>query len=401
MIDDPRPAGEATHLALTHTKLAEEQKRLERVLAAMGPAGDGPTLLVVGSIHGNEPAGYLASQRVVFALTNRRQDLRGRVVFLVGNRRALADRIRYVDRDLNRAWTHERVALLRTGVSGDDHEDTEQLELLHEIDAVLEAAKGPVHLLDLHTTSGSGGAFSAVSDSLANRAIALQIPVPLVLGLEELVDGTLHDYLGSRGALTLAFESGQHDEPRAVDRAEAAIWIMLAATGIAPEGGYPEMATSRKLLWQDTRTLPRVFEMRYRHPVLPGDDFVMREGFRNFQPITSGEALADDRGGPVHAPEDARLLMPLYQAQGTDGFFVVREFRPFWLHLSRALRVLRLNRIVHWAPGVRRHPDRPGAYLVNKRVARWYALQLLHLLGFRKYKEAGDFLILLERHHDD
>ena len=127
----------------------------------------------------------------------------------------------------------------------------------------------------------------------------------------------------------------------------------------------------------------------------------MRDGYQNFQPIQSGEEIADDRRGPVRVGEDARLLMPLYQAQGSDGFFVVREFRPFWLHLSYALRVLGLNRIVHWAPGVRKHPDRPGAYVVNKNVARWYALQLLHLLGFRKHKEVGDVLIVLERSHDD
>ncbi len=374
---------------------------MDRVLAALGPQGDGPTLLVVGSIHGNEPAGFLASQRVVSLLADRAEGLRGRVVFLVGNRRALADGMRYIDRDLNRAWTPDRIETLRSAGLGSDHEDLEQLELLDEIDGVLAAARGSVHLLDLHTTSGSGGAFSAVADSLANRAIALQIPVPLVLGLEEMVDGTLHDYLGGRGALTLAFESGQHDEPRAVDRAEAAIWIMLSATGVAPEAGYPETSAARKLLQRDTRHLPRVVEMRYRHPIGPGDGFVMRSGYQNFQPIQLGETIADDHNGPVQVQEDARLLMPLYQSQGNDGFFVVREFRLFWLHLSHALRVLGSNRIVHWAPGVHRHPDRPGAYVVNRRVARWYALQLLHLLGFRKHEEAGDVLIVLERKHPD
>ena len=374
---------------------------MDRLVAALGPQGDGPTLLVVGSIHGNEPAGFLACQRVVASLADRESGLRGRVVFLIGNRRALADGARYIDRDLNRSWTPDRVEALRSEGIGEDHEDLEQLELLNEIDGVLATARGAVHLLDIHTTSGSGGAFTAVADSLANRAIALQIPVPLVLGLEELVDGTLHDYLGGRGALTLAFESGQHQEPRAVDRAEAAIWLLLSATGGAPDSGYPETATARKLLQRDTRHLPRVVEMRYRHPVDLEDGFVMREGYQNFQPIQSGEEIADDRRGPVRVGEDARLLMPLYQAQGSDGFFVVREFRPFWLHLSYALRVLGLNRIVHWAPGVRKHPDRPGAYVVNKNVARWYALQLLHLLGFRKHKEVGDVLIVLERSHDD
>ena len=37
--------------------------------------------------------------------------------------------------------------------------------------------------------------------------------------LEEMVEGTLHDWMGQMGAVTLAFEGGQHQETAAVDRA--------------------------------------------------------------------------------------------------------------------------------------------------------------------------------------
>jgi succinylglutamate desuccinylase len=51
----------------------------------------------------------------------------------------------------------------------------------------------------------------------------------------------------------------------------------------------------------------------------------MRPGYVNFQPIQQGEHLANDTTGPVLAPEDGLILMPLYQPQGSDGFFVVQE----------------------------------------------------------------------------
>jgi succinylglutamate desuccinylase len=51
----------------------------------------------------------------------------------------------------------------------------------------------------------------------------------------------------------------------------------------------------------------------------------MRPGYANFQPIRRGEHLADDASGPVLAPEDGLILMPLYQSLGTDGFFLVQE----------------------------------------------------------------------------
>ncbi|MBK6950183.1 MAG: hypothetical protein IPH16_20770 [Haliscomenobacter sp.] len=62
-------------------------------------------------------------------------------------------------------------------------------------------------------------------------------------------------------------------------------------------------------------------EIIWRHPVEPEDQFRMEPGFQNFDPVRIGQRLATDRNGPVLAKVDARILMPLYQAQGEDGFF--------------------------------------------------------------------------------
>ena len=375
----------------------------ERTLADLGSASRGRTLVVVSGIHGNEPAGVQAAHRVAGELEPLAARLRGRAVFLVGNLSALRAGLRYVDRDLNRAWTRAGVAALRNGgpPAGEWHsEDREQLELLQELDEILDESIGSAVVLDLHTTSGDNGLFSTVADTLDNREVALALPVPLVLGLEELVDGTLHDYLATRGCATLAFESGQHREPRAEERARAAIWIILEAIGLLPESENRELAASRKLLSRAGRRLPRVLEMRYRHPVVPGDGFHMRPGYKNFQSVERGEVLAGDRTGPLRAPEAARVLMPLYQVQGSDGFFVVREFSPLWLKVSRALRMSGLARIVHWLPGIRRHPEQEAAFVVDRRVARWYALQVLHLLGFKRDRTEGEMLYVRRRSHE-
>lgn len=374
-------------------------KGVVRTLGRYGPADRGATLVVVSGLHGNEPAGVIASQRVCRSLDSFER-FRGRVWFVVGNVAATAAGVRYLDRDLNRAWTPRQIHALRNGSGAHSTEDVEQKELLDLIDSVIDEAPEEVFLLDLHTTSGPGASFSTVADTLANRRLALAYPVPVVLGLEELVEGTLHDYMGQRGITSVAFESGQHGEPEAVDRAEAAIWITLASTGVVRRDELPMLDAAFRTLARGHGHLPKAVEMRYRHPIVPGDGFRMRDGFRNFQPIRRGELLASDVDGEVCSPESARLLMPLYQAQGSDGFFVVREFRPIWLAVSRALRRARLDRVVHWLPGVRRHPDQPEALVVNRRVARWYALQVLHLLGFRRHLDLGDKLVVHRRVHD-
>jgi len=372
-----------------------------RVLGELGPDGTGPTLLVVSGLHGNEPAGVVASQKVVSALSDRAEALRGRIHFLTGNRSALAAGVRYLDRDLNRAWTPARLRLLRAGAPPGfeldvAREDREQRELLAELERVLELS-GPAYALDLHTTSGPDGVFTTIGDTLENRSLARALPVPLVLGLEELVEGTLHEYLGERGVVSLAFEAGQHVELEAVARAEAAIWILIGVTGLLPESELPELHEARRLLARTGRRFPRVLEFRYRHALLDGDGFRMRAGYRSFVPVVPGEVIGDDHGGPVRSPERGRLLMPLYQPQGQDGFFVVREFRVAWLHVSQLLRGLGVGRVVHWLPGIHRHPAIPGGLVVNRRIARWYPLQILHLLGFRRHIEDGDRLVVLQR----
>ena len=375
---------------------------VDRVIGRVRGARPGPTLLCVGGLHGNEPAGVQGLRRVLDRLAPRAYAMRGDFVALSGNRAALALGRRFIDRDLNRAWNDERIDHLRGARDlGVVAEDREQVELLEAIEAVVEAARGPVYFLDLHTTSGHGGPFTTFGDTLSNRDLAAHIPVPMILGLEELVDGTLLAFLGGHGIVGVAYESGQHDEPRAVDRAEAGIWLTVATVGLLEQTHLPEATEGWKLLAHDSGHLPKAMEMTYRRDIGPLDSFVMNPGYQNFQPVKAGEVVAHDVHGPIHVERDARILMPLYQKQGDDGFFLVREFSPFWLRASYILRSLRVDRWVHRLPGVSLDPSMPDAVVVDKRVARFGAQQLFHLLGFRKHEDAGPRLVMRRRRFDD
>ena len=372
-------------------------RNVERVLGRIHGAEAGPTLVFVAGLHGNETAGVEALQRVLAQLAESDTRIRGDVVALAGNRRALAVGRRFIERDLNRAWTTARMKALRERASlNGDAEDREQAELLSEIERAIDAARGSVTLMDLHTTSGHGGVFSTISDRLPNRAFGLAIPAPLVLGLEEQVDGTMTEFFDREGHVTLSFESGQHEDPESVDRAEDAIWIALEHVGLLREPAGPA-AEARRRLKKEFAGLPRVVEVRHRHPIDPKDEFAMLEGYRSFQTVRQEELLGHDRNGPVRTPEDGRLLMPLYQEQGEDGFFLVREFKPFWLAVSERMRRWNLERFVHLLPGIARVGREQEVLYVNRLVARWYALELLHLLGYRKEREGRRRLIVVRR----
>jgi len=380
----------------------EEPVAVERVLGRVSGKRPGPTLLCIAGLHGNEPAGVSAASTVLERLAPRARVMRGDVVALAGNRRALAAGCRFIDRDLNRAWTDERLdRMRREGRLNGTAEDHEQVELLGAIEEVVGAARGPVYVLDLHTTSGGGGPFTTFGDTLPNRAFATHLPVPMILGIEELLEGTLLAFLGGHGLVAVVYETGQHTEPAAADRAEAGIWLEIGALGLLPERHLPEARTARAFLRGDTEALPRLMEMRYRHPIGPEDQFRMNPGWENFRPVEPGQPLARDVRGEIVANQGGRMLMPLYQAQGEDGFFLIREFAPFWLRVSRVLRTLRADHLLHLLPGVGRDPARPDTLIVRKHVARWYALQLFHLLGYRRVEDAGDHLLVRRRRYDD
>ncbi len=376
-----------------------------RLLGSHGGDTAGPLVIGIGGIHGNEPAGVRALQQALEALRCSNAPFRGRFVGLAGNRAALARGRRYIHEDLNRLWFPERIQRLRDGHGSVDatSEEAEQRELLAALDTQLAQRNGPVVCLDLHTTSAAGSPFVVIGDTLLNRRFAFGLRAPVVLGLEERLESTILNYLGERGYVAVGFEGGQHDSPSAVTIHMAAIRSVLATAGCirakdfpAPHGGRDGSAAEAT----EGRAAPVVVEIRDHHVIREGDDFVMEPGFTNFQPVERGQLLARDRGGPVLARESGQILMPLYQGQGRDGFFLVRRVRPFWLRVAERLRRLRFERFLPVLPGVRRYADHPATLVVDPRIARWFVVELFHLLGFRKRRSREGKLIVSRRWHE-
>lgn len=371
------------------------------LIASIWGSRPGPTLIILGGIHGNEPAGVLAAQRVRLRMQKRSVALRGEVVLLRGNTRALEQRVRYIDVDLNRQWTTEnvRTAALEKQDLPEVSELCEQTELLTIVREVVSRARGEIYFLDLHTTSAHGQPFATIGDTLRNRRFALTFPLTIVLGLEEQIDGTMLEYMNNLGAITMGVEAGQHEAITSVDHHEAVIWNAAASTGNLLRKDLPELDQSRSLLNRASGGR-RVVEVRHRHAIVPEDHFKMEPGFRNFQAVRHGEILAGDRRGEIKACETGLILLPLYQPLGNDGFFLGREVERFWLTLSALLRKLKIGHYVYLLPGVRRDPVNENVAIINTRIARILPLQVFHLLGFRRLRWTDKYLFVSRRSYD-
>jgi succinylglutamate desuccinylase len=367
-----------------------------RVIDAWDDGRPGATVVLVGAMHGNEPAGPLAIASVLEQLRARRLPLRGRVVGVLGNRAALDASRRYLGRDLNRAWSRAEVKALFDDAPGHDlPEDHEQRDMLRAIAPLLAAAEQPVVFLDLHSTSGDSPPFTCMADVLRNRGIGLALPLPLILGIEEILDTTLLGYFCDLGHVAVAVEGGRSDDPDTVRNHEAAVWLALVAGGALPGAALPELPRHHERLAAAAQGRPRVVEIRHRHAARDG--FAMRPGFASFVPVRRGQVVADDAEGPVRCPQDGLMLMPRYQGQGDDGFFVARAVSPRWLRLSASLRRRRLDRLVPLLPGVRRDPADPDRFLVDPRVARWQVVNVFHLFGYRHVRSRGEAVVFSRR----
>jgi succinylglutamate desuccinylase len=298
-----------------------------RLIGELRGAAPGPTLIVIGGVHGNEPAGIVAARAALGALV--RDGMCGEVIALIGNLRASAVGRRCLTEDLNRMWTAERLAEARAASAGDEPpggdaviELRELAELAAAIEQGIARARGPVFLLDLHTTSAAGFPFAVVGHTAEHHRFAQAFPLPGIVGLQEALPGVLSGYFGHRGCVTLAIEGGQHTTRAAADNLAAVIAIALEATGIIDEA--PGAAAARAYLAGVRGALPHRIEVVIRHAVRPEHGFRMEPGFANLERVAAGTLLARDASGEIRAPFDGVVLLPLYQPEGDDGFFFGR-----------------------------------------------------------------------------
>ncbi len=367
-----------------------EQREIGRLVGRAA----GPTLVVIGGMHGNEPGGARAAKRVLERLSRSDVEVTGEVIALAGNLAGLRVGRRYQKKDLNRQWSDERVSVLRAQAEADDDaEDREQRALLAVIEAAIARARGPVYVADLHTTSAPGIPFVITGDTLAQRKLAVAFPLPVVLGLEEQLDGALSEYWTRRGCVTFAVEGGQHQDPASIDSLAAVLLVAVRATGVASGTLEQETSEARRLLAQRRGDLPHVMEVVSRHAITENDRFSMEPGFRNLDRARAGQRLARDVRGEILAPRDGLVILPLYQPHGSDGFFWGREMSELRLAVSEVLRRLGVGRALGLLPGVRRDAG-ASRFVIDPRFAKVYPPGLFQLLGYRRARPGTDGLVV-------
>lgn len=302
-----------------------ESLAIGRVLGKYTKRKKGPALMVTAGVHGNEPSGIFAFRRVWQILTERNVSMEGELIGFAGNLEALSQNVRLIDKDLNRVCFVENEIKLKNGEDLGYHESREFLALIHEFEKVRHGDITEVFFLELHTTSSASQPYISVNRDEGSYVFASKFPLFIVKGIEDYIPGHVDYYLNHKGLKGCTVEAGQHDSLSAIENHEAAIWIALTALGCLRKEDVPDYAHHYENLKRSVIGVENAFEVIYKYEIGEEEVFKMKPGYVNFQKISKGEILATSDGRNIVSEWDGRIFMPLYQAQGKDGFFVVQE----------------------------------------------------------------------------
>lgn len=379
-----------------HSNAIDKSISFERIIGKITGELEGPTVVFFGGIHGNETAGVFALKDVFSKINS--QQVKGSIYGIAGNLKALKCNQRYIKKDLNRLWLNGITEVLekKREISEDEEEQKELNTILKDI---IDKESGPFYFIDLHTTSSKTLPFITINDALINRKFSKLFPVPIVLGIEEYLDGPLLSHINQLGYVSLGFESGQHTEASAISNSVAFIFLCLVFAKAINKNNiykYDAYYSQLEIAAEDNN---EIFEVVYLHRIKEKEVFKMKTGFKSFQNINKGQLLAISNEKNITSPYKAKMFMPLYQTKGKEGFFIIKKINPFFLKLSEILRRIKIDNLLIILPGITWQNKKEGILQVNLKVAKFMAKPIFHLLGYRnkQFNETNIYLFNRER----
>lgn len=307
---------------------------MDRVIGRYSQNTDGPLLVAIGAMHGNEPAGVEAIRTVIELLEREKKikphfEFRGTLLGLIGNLEAFSQKLRFIDKDLNRSWSFDTYQIIKDMPAS--QLSSEQIEMLSIIRALRVEIENhqpkEIIVLDLHTTSAHGGIFSITSEDPMSIRMAIELHAPVIRGMLDNISGSsIHFFDGKNMGIpttAIAFECGQHEDPESVYRGVAAIINCMRTIGCV--NAHDVENKHDEILINFSQNLPKVNRLIGKYSIQHSGQFEMLPGFKSFDKVSTHQLLAYDGGVEVRCPQDAMILMPFYQKMGEDGFFLIVE----------------------------------------------------------------------------
>lgn len=255
---------------------------------------EGPHVVLVSLVHGNEYAGAVI---LADLLRSGFRPLRGKLTIGFANLAAF-DRFdpsnptasRYIDEDMNRVWDDFTLFGMRHSA---------ELDRAREIRPIIDSAD---ILLDLHSMLWASDPLLLCGTSISGRVLGLKICTPdLVVadtghtGGKRLIDYGHFTENSTRQAAAILLEAGLHWQPETIRQCQDTVLALLHHTGMIHQPGQP--ATSRFAMVMKTvtaRTNRFQFVREFR-----GGDMIEK----------AGTLIAHDGDEKIFTPEDHMMMI--------------------------------------------------------------------------------------------
>ncbi len=240
-----------------------------------------PEVAVVAGIHGDEPCGVRAVER----LLRDKPAVNRPVKLIIANEEALEAQVRYLEEDLNRAFP------------GDPDAETHEGRLAHELATELEGCL----TFSMHSTQSHADPFALVNGlSETAREICPQLPVASIVDTTHFSDGRLFTT-----SETIEVECGLQGSETAAENADRLTRAFLTAVDVLPG----DTVRTELPVYQLTDCIPKKRADQY-------EVFV-----DNFEQVDPGAAFAAADGEPRVAEESFYpVLMSSYGYKDVFGY---------------------------------------------------------------------------------
>lgn len=260
---------------------------------------EGPRLLVLGAVHGNEPCGTKAIQKVLEEIEAGQISItKGSVTFIpICNPKAYEQNVRYVESNLNRHLYPK------------DAPRTYEDNIANELCPYL---KDTDLLLDIHSYRRGGPAFGFISPERNETELKFLQYCNLPFGAygfgesykaanveidEKAAMGT-REYALSQGGIGITVECGQHDDPQSIEVAYQAIHGVLNGLGFIEKNKRPSETDTPKLI-------------QMKHVIFKEKEGRLVKPWKNFEPVSKDELLAIyDDNSKIISPCDGVIVLP-------------------------------------------------------------------------------------------
>lgn len=253
---------------------------------------EGPTVMILAGVHGNEKAGVYALQRLLPEL----KLTKGKAYFAYANPLAIEADVRMLAKNLNRCFYANN-----DGTDWEDERARELMSVMDKCDACL----------DLHMFYDEDGVpFVICEESCLDLAKIFDVEI-ISTNWSETEPGGSDDYMYKQGKFGICIECGPISKSKEfASFAEKSVMQFLNFFGMVDVNIKPSIK-SKKLI--------KTYKTVYRQ----SEDFKLAPGLKNFMELKEGQLILKDGGKEYFAKAGDCIIFPHYNARIKEEAYIL------------------------------------------------------------------------------